>query len=57
MCIITFKDGVVVDLHEDCTVDIVEFGTTDDVELVLAILNSEYEKYFNIINERLGGIL
>lgn len=56
MCFITFKDGVVIELHEDCSFDVVELSTTD-VEFNTVYGIGDEVRVFNFINNRLGGVL
>lgn len=56
MCLIHFKDGVVIDLHEDCTVDVVRMSRTD-IEFNNHVFAHDEIKIFNAINNRLGGCL
>lgn len=66
---INFKDGVVVELHDDMTFDIVECGDEDvDFNFHYAMslstqasfindVSSHEEALFENINRRLGGVL
>ena len=55
--IVTFKDGVVIELHEDLTFDVVELSRTDvEFNYFASVSNKEVE-LFNSINNRLGGVL
>lgn len=57
MVLITFKDGVSVRLHEDGTFD-VECLSTDDVMFnYYASVSGKEVELFNLINERLEGVL
>ncbi len=56
MCLISFKDGVVIELHDDCTFDVVELSTTD-VEFNTVYGIGDEVRVFNFINDRLGGAL
>lgn len=57
MVLISFKDGVVVELHEDMTFDIVELSQTDvDFNYFASVSGKEVE-LFNSLNNRLGGVL
>lgn len=57
MCLISFKDGVVIELHEDCTFDVVELSRTDVSFNYFASVSNKEAELFNSINDRLGGIL
>ena len=69
MVLITFKDGVVVELHEDMTFDIVECGDVDtdfnfhyamSLSTQASFINDvslHEEALFDNINKRLGGVL
>jgi hypothetical protein len=54
---IEFKDGVVVELHEDCTFDIVELSRSDVEFNFLASVSDKEDELFNAVNSRLGGVL
>ena len=54
---IKFKDGVVVELHEDCTFDIVELSRSDVEFNFLASVSDKEDELFNAVNNRLGGVL
>lgn len=54
---IEFKDGVVVELHEDCTFDIVELSRSDVEFNFLASVSDKEDELFNAVNNRLGGVL
>lgn len=57
MCLISFKDGAVIELHEDCTFDVVELSRTDvNFNYFASVSNKEVE-LFNSVNNRLGGVL
>lgn len=56
MCLISFKDGVVIELHDDCTFDVVELSATD-VEFNTVYGIGDEVRVFNFINDRLGGAL
>lgn len=57
MVLISFKDGAVVELHENGTIDIVELSRTDVEFNYFASVNGKEEQLFNAINERLDGVL
>lgn len=58
MCVVTFKDGVSIELHDDCTIDVIDYGNGEDVNLVIADLWLEDDSLvFESINKRLGGCL
>lgn len=57
MCFITFKDGVVIELHEDCTFDVVELSRTDVSFNYFASVSGKEAELFNSVNDRLGGVL
>lgn len=54
---ITFKDGVVVELHEDGTFDIVELSETDVEFNYFASVSGKEKELFNAVNNRLDGVL
>lgn len=56
MCLINFKDGVIIDLHEDCTVDVIRMSRTD-IEFNNHVFAHDEIKIFNAINNRLNGVL
>ena len=56
MCFITFEDGVVIELHDDCTFDVVELSRTD-IEFNTVYGMRDEGRIFNAINNRLGGVL
>ena len=56
MYLIEFEDGVVIELHDDCTFDVVGLSLTD-VEFNTVCGMGDRVKIFNSINNRLGGIL
>lgn len=56
MCLIEFNDGVVIELHDDCTFDVVELSRTD-VEFNTVYGIGDEVRVFNFINNRLGGAL
>ena len=56
MCLIEFRDGVVIELHGDCTFDVVELSRTD-VEFNTVCGMGDKVKIFNSIDNRLGGVL
>lgn len=57
MCLISFKDGVVIELHEDCTFDVVELSRTDVSFNYYASVSNKEVELFNYINNRLDGVL
>ena len=57
MCLISFKDGVVIELHEDCTFDVVELSRTDVNFNYYASVSDKGVELFNYVNNRLGGVL
>lgn len=57
MCLISFKDGVVIELHEDCTFDVVELSRTDVNFNYYASVSDKRVELFNSVNNRLGGVL
>ena len=57
MCFITFKDGVVIELHEDCTFDVVELSRTDVNFNYFASVSNKESELFDSVNNRLGGVL
>jgi len=57
MVLISFKDGAVVELHEDGTIDIVELSRTDVEFNYFASVDGKEEQLFNAINNRLDGVL
>ena len=56
MCLIEFNDGVVIELHDDCTFDVVGLSRTD-VEFNTVYGMGDEVRVFNFINNRLGGAL
>lgn len=56
MVLISFKDGVSIELHDDCTFDVVELSTTDIEFNTVCDVNDEV-RIFNLVNNRLGGVL
>lgn len=56
MCVITFKDGASVELHDDGTIDILDLSLTD-VEFNTIVVLGDDVKVFNAVNNRLGGCL
>lgn len=56
MCLIEFNDGVVIELHDDCTFDVVGLSRTD-VEFNTVCGMGDKVRVFNFINNRLGGAL
>ena len=57
MVLISFKDGVSVELHEDLSIDVVELSRTDVEFNYLASVSGKEEQLFNAINNRLDGVL
>ena len=57
MTIVSFKDGVVIELHEDCTFDVVELSQTDVTFNYYASVSGKEIELFNLVNNRLGGAL
>lgn len=57
MITIEFKDGVVVELHDDLSFDIVELSKTDVTLNYYASVSGKEVELFNLINRRLGGVL
>lgn len=55
--IVTFKDGVVIELHEDMSFDVVELSRTDVTFNYFASVSGKEIELFNSINDRLGGVL
>ena len=56
MCLISFKDGVIIELHEDGKIDVVELSRTD-IEFNTIYGLGDKGRIFNAINNRLGGVL
>lgn len=56
MYLIEFSDGVVIELHDDCTFDVVGLSRTD-VEFNTVYGMGDEVRVFNFINNRLGGAL
>ena len=56
MYLITFEDGVAIELHDDCTFDVVGLSYTD-VEFNTVYGMGDEVRIFNSINNRLGGVL
>lgn len=57
MTIINFKDGAVIELHEDMTIDVVELSQTDVTFNYYASVSDKQVELFNLVNNRLGGVL
>lgn len=57
MVLISFKDGAIVELHENGTIDIVELSRTDVEFNYFASVSGKEEQLFNAVNNRLGGVL
>ena len=57
MVLISFKDGAVIELHEDCTFDVVELSQTDVMFNYYASVSGKETELFNTVNRRLGGVL
>ena len=57
MVLISFKDGAVIELHEDCTFDVVELSQTDVMFNYYASVSGKEVELFNTVNNRLGGVL
>lgn len=57
MVLITFKDGVSIELHKDMTFDVVELSETDVMFNYYASVSNKEVELFNLINNRLGGVL
>lgn len=55
--LVTFKDGVSIELHEDMSFDVVELSRTDVQFNYYASVSNKQIELFNLINNRLGGIL
>lgn len=56
MYLIKFEDGVVIELHDDRTFDVVGLSRTD-VEFNTVCGMGDEVRVFNFINNRLGGVL
>lgn len=54
---ISFKDGVVIELHEDGTFDVVELSRTDVSFNYFASVSGKETELFNSVNDRLDGVL
>lgn len=54
---ISFKDGVVIDLHDDLSFDVVELSRTDVEFNYFASVSNKQTELFNSVNNRLGGVL
>ena len=57
MILISFKDGVVIELHEDMSFDVVELSRTDVTFNYYASVSNKEVELFNLIDNRLGGVL
>lgn len=57
MVLISFKDGVSIELHEDLSIDVVELSRTDVEFNYLASVSGKKVELFNAVNNRLGGVL
>lgn len=56
MYLVEFRDGVVIELHDDCIFDVVELSRTD-AEFNTVCGMGDKVKIFNSIDNRLGGVL
>lgn len=56
MCIITFRDGASVELHEDMTIQIMSLSEEDVEFNTIATIGNDVQ-IFNMVNNRLGGCL
>ena len=54
MVLITFKDGVVIELHEDMTFDVVELSQTDVQFNYFASVSGKSTELANAVDLRLG---
>lgn len=54
---VTFKDGASIELHEDGTIDVVELSRSDVMFNYYASVSGKEIELFNLINNRLGGVL
>ena len=54
---VQFKDGVVSELHEDGTFDVVELSRTDVSFNYFASVSGKEAELFNSVNDRLDGVL
>lgn len=57
MVLITFKDGAVIELHEDLSIDVVELSRSDVDFNYFASVHGKETELFNSVNNRLGGVL
>lgn len=57
MVLINFKDGVVIELHEDMSFDVVELSRTDVEFNYFASVSGKEVELFNAVDNRLGGVL
>ena len=57
MVLISFKDGVVIELHEDLSFDVVELSRTDVEFNYFASVSDKKAELFNSVNNRLDGVL
>ena len=57
MVLISFKDGVVIELHEDMSFDVVELSRTDVEFNYFASVSGKEVELFNAVDNRLGGVL
>ena len=57
MVLISFKDGVNIELHEDLSIDVVELSRTDVEFNYFASVSGKETELFNSVNNRLGGVL
>lgn len=57
MILVSFKDGVSIELHEDLSIDVVELSRTDVEFNYLASVSGKEVELFNAVNNRLGGVL
>ena len=57
MILVSFKDGVVIELHEDMSFDVVELSRTDVTFNYYASVSGKEVELFNLVDNRLGGVL
>lgn len=57
MCLISFKDGASIELHDDMSIDVVELSRYDVNFNYFASVSGKEVELFNLVNRRLGGVL
>ena len=57
MIVIEFRDGASVRLHEDMTFEVITLSDTDVSFNYFASVSGREVELFNLVNNRLGGVL